>query len=105
VTLRGDTGRVSLRFEPRHGGDGPLRYIELRAPGGVSFTVRAADDRGIGVSSVRGLTRPVMDRTVPFVHRDLAHLIISGIGRPGHDPVYDAALACAAEIALLGATA
>jgi glucose-6-phosphate dehydrogenase assembly protein OpcA len=105
VTLRADDRRVSLRFEPRPGGDGPLHYIELRAPGSVSFTVRASDDRGIGVSSVQGLSTPVMDRTVPFVHRDLSHLIIAGIGRPGHDPVYDAALACAAEIALLGATA
>ena len=105
VTLRAAAGLVTIRFAP--GGsshDGPLRAIRLRASDGAAFSVRTGGQPGVAVCTAEGDGAPV-ERAVPWVIHDPAELVVAALGRPGRDPVYDAALAAAAEIAVLGATA
>jgi glucose-6-phosphate dehydrogenase assembly protein OpcA len=107
VTLRAAGRPVTIRFVPdgRPAGDTPLLSITLRAADGASFSVCLGDQAGLGVCTIEGLGHAPIERTIPFVHRDAAHLAVAALGRTGRDPVYEASLAAAAEIAVLGATA
>jgi len=105
VTLRAGARAVTLRFEPTAVTPGPLHHVRLGAADGTTYSVRAADQSGLGICTVEGPDTARMERMVPFTHREPAQVALAAIGRPGHDPVYAAALAAAAEIALLGATA
>jgi glucose-6-phosphate dehydrogenase assembly protein OpcA len=107
LTLRAQDHPVTVHFLPdgRDASDAPLAALTLRSADGVAFSVRAGDQPGLGICAVEGLGHAAIERTVPFVHRDPARLAVAAIGRPGRDPVFEASLAAAAEIAVLGATA
>lgn len=98
---------VTVRF--LSGGPGEngaaLHAVTLHSADGASFSVRLGNQPGLGICAMEGIGAAPIERTVPFVHRDAARLAVAAIGRSGPDPVYDAALAAAAEIAALGATA
>ena len=82
-----------------------LRSVRLVTDDGMTFSVRADNRPGIGICAVEDPARESLERLVPLVYHDPVTLVVRALGRRGEDPVYESALAAAAEIAVLGATA
>jgi hypothetical protein len=79
--------------------------VELFAEDGATHRVYEGDRPGLASCVVEAGGQASMERLVPFVRRDPVDLVVHALGRQGRDPVYEAALAAAAETAVLGVTA
>ena len=82
-----------------------LRSVRLVTDDGTVLSVRTDNRPGLGVCAVEDPAREPLERLVPLVYHDAVTLVVRALGRRGEDPVYESALAAAAEIAVLGATA
>jgi glucose-6-phosphate dehydrogenase assembly protein OpcA len=97
---------VMLRFAP--GGEDDeerIRSVRLRAADGTTYSVREGMPPGLASCVVEADGQDSFERLVPYWRRDAVELVVRAIGRPGRDPVYEAALSAAAELAVLGVTA
>lgn len=112
VTLRSPSRLVRLRFVPAAadagGGDAgslPLRFVRLASANGHAFGLRAGDqpEGGVLTSALPGAA--AIEHQVALPRTEPGQLVATALGRAGADPVYEAALMAAAEIATLGATA
>jgi glucose-6-phosphate dehydrogenase assembly protein OpcA len=106
VTLRSENRTVTMRFGP--GGEqgvGNLHALRLHFADGGTTGVHFGHAPGLAVCTVDAGHGAAREQAVSLGERDPLSLVVGAIGRPGRDPVYRAALTCAAEIATLGATA
>jgi hypothetical protein len=96
---------LTLRFLPIGDGEGQLSAVEIVTEDGATYRVYEGDTPGLAscVAEVGG--QASLERLVPFIRRDPVDLVVHALGRQGRDPVYEAALAAAAETAVLGVTA
>ena len=104
VTFADSGGTVTLRLAAE-AGESDLTSVRLTAADGTTYAVRRSDRPGLGVCAVVGAGRTPLVRLVPLAPRGPVDLAVHALGRAGRDPVYEAALVAAAEIAVLGATA
>ena len=97
---------LTLRFAAEEG-DGPARIVSvrLRADDGAEYRVYEGATPGLAACVAEAGDHDPIERLVPFLRREPVDLVVGAIGRQGRDPVYEAALAAAAEIAVLGVTA
>lgn len=100
----GRTVTLRLAVEGRGGGE-RISAVRLVTEEGAAFGVREGGQPGLIVCTEELEGRAPLERVVPTAARDPVDLVVSALGRYGADPVYDAALAMAAEIAILGVTA
>jgi glucose-6-phosphate dehydrogenase assembly protein OpcA len=107
VTFGGGAQNVTLRFTPAHEGSGVARLqtVRLLTEDGTAYRVAVQESGGIGLCSVETEGGAVRQRIVPLADPDAVDLVVRSLGRLGPDQVYDAALAAAAEIVVLGVTA
>jgi glucose-6-phosphate dehydrogenase assembly protein OpcA len=107
VTFGRGTEGVRLRFIPAEEGSSVARLqsVALRSDDGSRYAVAVEDSGGIGVCRVETESGATRQRVVPLGDLDPVDLVVRSLGRLGHDPVYEAALAAAAEIVVLGVTA
>jgi glucose-6-phosphate dehydrogenase assembly protein OpcA len=96
---------LTLRFLPANGGEARLTAVELVAADGVTYRVHEGNVPGLASCVVEAGGEAFLERLVPFVRRGPVDLVVHALGRQGRDPVYEAALAAAAETAVLGVTA
>jgi glucose-6-phosphate dehydrogenase assembly protein OpcA len=97
---------LTLRFRAEgDGGVERLISVRLRADDGAEYRVQEGATSGLAVCVAEGGDHEPIERLVPFVRREPVDLVVGALGRQGRDPVYEAALAAAAEIAVLGVTA
>jgi hypothetical protein len=94
-----------MRFVHAGGGEARIVAIELAAEDGATYRVQEGDTSGLASCVVAAGGQAPLERLVPFVRRDPVDLVVHALGRQGRDPVYEAALAAAAETAVLGVTA
>lgn len=107
VTLHSPSRLVRLRFTPTAGAsdDPPLRSVRIASANGYDVSLRAGDQPPSGLLSVALPGAAAIEHGVALVRQAPADLVAAALGRAGADPVYEAALMAAAEIAMLGATA
>jgi len=79
--------------------------VRLRAEDGAEYRVQEGSTPGLAACVVEAGDHERIERLVPFARGEPADEVVGAIGRQGRDPVYEAALAAAAEIAVLGVTA
>jgi glucose-6-phosphate dehydrogenase assembly protein OpcA len=103
------TGRqtVSVRLvaQERPGAVDSIHSVRLTTTDGADYSVSVVGQPGIGLCLVRDNGKDTLERMVPLVHGDAVDLVVRAVGRRGRDPVYEAALAAAADFIVLGVTA
>jgi hypothetical protein len=105
MTFTAGDRSLTLRFLPTGGGESHLVAVEIGAEDGTTYRVREGDASGLASCVVEAGGQVSLERLVPFVRRGPVDLVVHALGRQGRDPVYEAALAAAAETAVLGVTA